>query len=328
MPSLDGGGNLRMMDEPDPVPVEYPGASNSPKKQNELQKKIDEITSTNPKAAVMKGLIDAAKDNIKFYGKIIDQNSQPVANATVEFTTGAPYGFGNPKRYRTRSNAQGVFAVKNVAGTHLSIKSIAKEGYEIKVLEIGGRTFWPFVSASRKQVWTDYTQENPFIYRAWKGDAVDLKSVKMMQAKFTVDEQFYTINLLKYVDYVVKGKNQEGDLWVQFYRSDDASKKSKFDWRVTISVPDGGLIESDDVYMNHAPEDGYQHSVTYDYPRDRVDWVREIHNKKYYIKSRGGKIYGRLNIDIRPIWGKGDASFKIGFSLNTNGSRNLMAKSE
>jgi hypothetical protein len=328
IPGVDGGGNFARKDGPDPVPVAYPGMGNSSAKQLAQQLKVEAITRTNPKAAMMKGLLDAAKDKIKFYGKIIDQNNQPVTDATVEFTTGASYGFGNPKRYRTHSNALGVFVVKNVTGSSLSIESIKKEGYEIKVLEIGGRTFWPFVSASRTQIWTDYTQDNPFIYRAWKGEAIDLKTVKMMLAKFTVDEQPYTVNLLKYVDYVVKGKNDEGDLWVEFYRSDGASNKTKFDWHVIITVPDGGLIETDDVYMNHAPENGYRQSVTIDYPRDRDDWVRKIDNKKFYIKSRGGEIYGRVSIDIRPIWAKNYAAFNINFALNTNGSRNLMAKTD
>jgi hypothetical protein len=329
LPNYETNGPVVAYEEPDPVSIEYPEKNGSATKQKALIEQLDDAVKTNPRIAKMKALVDAARHDILFYGKIIDQNDQPVPGAIIKFSTGAPYGFGNTKRYRTSSNNQGIFVVKNVGGSNLLVESIKKEGYEVnKEMWAKGSLFWPYVNGSRTQIWTDYTRENPFIYRAWKGKVVTLKTGERKPVYFAPNEKWYTVNFLEHgVRSISEGKNDKGELWVKCYRSPDASRGKQFDWRVTIMVPEGGLIETEELYMNRAPEHGYQQTWTFDYPRDREDWVNRLTEKKFYLKSRGGKIYGKLTMDIIPYFNEKSAIF-VSFGLNTNGERNLMAKTD
>ena len=56
-----------------------------------------------------------------------------------------------------------------------------------------------------------------------------------------------------------------------------------FNWRATISVPDGGLIEHNAEFPFEAPESGYQPSVEFDMSTNVPDWKRLI-EKSYFIE--------------------------------------------
>lgn len=78
-------------------------------------------------------------------------------------------------------------------------------------------------------------------------------------------------------------------------------------WSLRLSIPDGGLIETENLYMNLAPVSGYQQSFAYG-GTDKDHMIP----KKFYIHSRG-KLYGRLNVEIRPV-------MKIGSGLGIDTS--------
>ncbi|HEV2692654.1 MAG TPA: hypothetical protein VG347_07125, partial [Verrucomicrobiae bacterium] len=65
---------------------------------------------------------------IEFYGLVIDESNNPVADVQIDFSCSdmSPTGTSD---YHAASGANGLFSLKNVTGKLLVIKSISKSGY-------------------------------------------------------------------------------------------------------------------------------------------------------------------------------------------------------
>jgi hypothetical protein len=91
-----------------------------------------------------------------------------------------------------------------------------------------------------------------------------------------------------------------------------------FDWRASIAVRDGGLLEHNLEFPFEAPEGGYTPQVVFEMPASYPDWKRSI-EKSYFIRFGIPPKYGRLKLRLN------GASQKvyIDYSINPTGSRNL-----
>ena len=91
---------------------------------------------------------------------------------------------------------------------------------------------------------------------------------------------------------------------------------------------DGGFLEvTSDVYLNEAPEKGYQ--PQYEMKRyatnviNYASWPTFRTDRTFYFKSRGGKVYGHFQIkELEPDY-RGMAAIRIESYVNPAGSRNL-----
>ena len=82
--------------------------------------------------------------------------------------------------------------------------------------------------------------------------------------------------------------------------------------------PSPDAYESSEEFLNLAPETGYQpHYEVHMSPTDNVN-VR----KQFYVLSRDGKTYSRIQVFINPVVGD-KAVFEIKSFVNPTGSRNL-----
>ena len=94
-------------------------------------------------------------------------------------------------------------------------------------------------------------------------------------------------------------------------------------WTFKIKAINGGLQETNDIFMNLSPEDGYKESIVYKFKRkdkDRID-------NKYYFTSRNGQVYGRLRMAVRPyLRGKNKSTILFDYVVNMNADRNLTVK--
>jgi len=114
-----------------------------------------------------------------------------------------------------------------------------------------------------------------------------------------------------------------GDLVVTLTRNPvNISRGTPFDWSVTLSVTDGGLMEIKDLYPNEAPATGYQPSITFNMPKNMKDWDAAL-NRSFYFKGENGKNYGRMTIDIQADFQPPPTLFGANVLINPAGSRNL-----
>ncbi len=73
--------------------------------------------------------------------------------------------------------------------------------------------------------------------------------------------------------------------------------------------------------MHKAPLEGYDSIWKLDMNPEDADYKREA-KKKFYLKSRGGSIYGRLEMEFIPVY-RDKASVFMTYWLNPFGSTNL-----
>jgi len=254
---------------------------------------------------------------IKFYGRALDQNGDPVAGANVEIQVNdRPWESASP-HYAT-SDANGVFSIARLSGLSLYVK-VSKPGY-YRVLKRGGKP----------------GSDGGFAYGTNLGDGIHRPDPKK-PAIFILHKPGVIEPLVRQneIDRRVEKNgspkqlgfgdgNPSHAITFQCW-TDDANKSVDrlYDWRFKVSVPNGGLVVREGIFAFEAPLEGYQqldeHFVSKALPDDK--WKDSV-EKSYFVRFNDN-VYAR--IDVRMI---AHGSHFVVFSGYLNpkaGSRNLVA---
>lgn len=278
--------------------------------------------------------------SIIFYGRVIDQHGQPVKNATVWYEGTSTYLSAGGGRGLAATDDDGYFEV-DTAGAELSLGSIKHpEIDDIAYQAPKTNSSHPnkygairLLSQEDKQgiysTWRDHTEKDrAYIIHAWRlgeyegalegGGSFGLYSGKT-----------YTINLSHTDKYkrISEGLN-DGDLRIICTRPHIESYRDIGDWSVSIVPVNGGILETDDLYMNMAPVSGYQATLEINMRKGSQNYQKSLLNKRYYITLKNGQKYGSLFINIDPFVSIEDdaCSIRINSKINPSGSRNLELK--
>jgi hypothetical protein len=254
------------------------------------------------------------RTSIEFYGKVIDENTNPVEGAQVDFGCNdlSPAG---TSFYHTQSDGNGLFSIRGINGKLLSVK-VTKQGYY--AYQPFGASFY---YAGQNQNFVP-DAAHPVIFRLKKkGVAEPLVHIQAPMGgpkgyRIARDGTALEISLMT-GDAAAPG---QGDLRVQG-QTDDKGKPAgqKYDWKCQISVPNGGLVQSTDDLNFEAPTDGYRSLDVINMPATLgVDWSDHAH-RAYFLKLANGN-YARISFDM--VAG-GDHFFQLESFLNPSGSRNL-----
>lgn len=249
-----------------------------------------------------------------FYGKVLDQYGQPVVGADLTVYINLTMGNGGTRR--TQTDANGFFQFTNIRGESLSVTP-SKTGYQIDEAHLGLKGLnGPQTGPNKRET-----------YNMWK-----LKGAEAMihgqitSRKIIPDGRPFTIDFLK--NQITEGTNEVGDICVEIQRPLKVLPRQKFDWSFTMTAIDGGFIEvTNDDYLNEAPESGYQPKyVMARYATNILNystWQLYRTDRTFFVKSRGGQVYGHFNIkELEPDYRDG-AALQIEFYANPAGSRNL-----
>jgi len=251
-----------------------------------------------------------------FYGQVIDQNGDPVAGADVQLMITLAQG-GPGTSLATRTDAAGLFQFTGIKGESLNITP-EKAGYQIEGHGLG----------LKGRDGPETSPENRVVYTMWKLKGTEpMLHQEFSARKMEADGRTYTIDLMK--NDITEGTNTAGDILVQIKRPPQVKPRENFDWSFAMTAIDGGFIEvTNEIYLNEAPANGYQsryeinryatNVVNYStYPLYRTD-------RTFFLKSRGGQIYGHFKItELDPAYRGGAAALRIEYYLNPSGSRNL-----
>jgi hypothetical protein len=264
----------------------------------------------------MRAITQSQLDSIEFYGKVVDQYDNPISQVTIKYNAQSGYLAEGDGHQKTRTNDQGVFVIKDVVGAGLSVYEMLKIGHQFDINHI--KNFDNFQRFPDSQLWTDYTTpDNPYIFKGWKFERYPKTKVSKEKGySLTPDGRISTFDLLTKGKPFKKGL-QEGDFTISF---DEVGEN----WVARIESLAGGLIETDDLYINLAPETGYQTAVTYQFPIG----LRNIEVKNYYLKMRDG-YYGRVKVEYRAYPNrKGKATVYVSSVVNLEKGRNLTIKKQ
>jgi len=99
--------------------------------------------------------------------------------------------------------------------------------------------------------------------------------------------------------------------------------RDKYDWKVIIEIPGGGILSENDPYPYLASEVGYLSNFEMNMSSNAVPWESELRQSFYFKNSQGQ--CGRLFVDLSTDSTRPDTGSTAEASINPSGSRNLEA---
>lgn len=278
-----------------------------------LLKKVEEIK------------IMAEKQNvpINFWGKVVDQDEHPVSDVSVKAQVSSPevrnlaYGTASFHEYNLKTDPNGLFALINARGDILTVTALEKENYRSppvfqKSFEYG--VGQKFIASSNQ----------PFVFKLLDASTLTDEPVVQFNRRSTIrcDGTPISINTLN--NDWREGADSIGDIWLSFVRDpvNLVEHSTNYSWALTIEIPSGGLICSDEDYffLTKAPERGYVSSYRLSMERSDPNWKRE-RKLPFYFQLQNGKDYGRAMAEIY-TWYQGErTAIVIEGCVNQSGGR-------
>lgn len=265
-------------------------------------------------------IMSNANRPISFYGKVIDQDGNPISGVKVTLQIRymkevGPVGIGDTFSEPTlTTGADGLFTLTDAKGSLLGLKALKKDGYEPSPKAFNG-TYWYWRDKEPYQP----KAERPEIFRMWKKAGAEKLVDHDKMTRIPYDGTSVTFDLLT-SDKVQSG----GDLRVTLVRNprEITYGQRNYKWTLTVEAVDGGVIESSDEQMYRAPLEGYQPKLVVHMSANDQKWTDEK-SVALYLKSRGGKHYGSVKLDVMVGSDKPTTGLSFRSFINPSGSRNL-----
>lgn len=271
------------------------------------------------KASLLQTATAAKNVAIDFWGKVVDQDEQPLSGVKVVMRvrqwfydpTNGP-GTLSPKQEAT-TDAGGNFEWSGISGDSLELEAVTKEGYQLSPRAQSGFVYGHDADSFQPSA------ANPVLIRMRKQmPSENLVSFRTLFG-FVPDGRSYTMDLLS--NKKSEGENPDGDLRVKLTRPSSVLPRQKYDWLLELDGINGGLVETADEFGYVAPETGYQPKVSIRLSATDAEWTDNL-TKEFFIRSRGGTVYGFLHLRIRSEY-DGKSAIFFDTRLNPSGSRNL-----
>lgn len=250
---------------------------------------------------------------INFWGKVVDENDAPVADAHVHFSWNviADEKFWNgTDETNVVSDSNGLFSLLDRRGKRLSARA-SKEGYHTPKSE-----FFSFEYANPYDGLFIPKSNEPVVFHLRKKVETEPMIHGRQLYDFKTDGTPYYLDLLTGKKFTEKPVGW--DLAISLIRS-ESNTEQKFNWTVKIETSGGGLIETNSDFMFPAPEAGYN-NVELGQEASGPRW-RSGATFSFFFKSRN-KIYGQFKAGVYPKY-RTNAAIDLNYYVNPSGSRNL-----
>jgi hypothetical protein len=315
-------------------------------KEAKLEKTYEILEKLPPEYVKLKRQYQIAMSSlpsILFYGRVVDQHGQPVANASVGYTGTNAYlsaggGFGG-----VTTDEEGYFVI-NTTGATLNLGGVghpdieysheqdsgAGRGIPQSSTKITKRFLSGEDNAGIYDNWQKYTEkENAYIIQAWRLGKYEGAKKGVMTARVLSDGRIYTLRFSEKnrSRQMVEGQ-KKGDFHISCTRPPIKTYKDRLDWSASIIPVNGGIQETDDVFLNVAPESGYQPAIEINMHVGNSDYKPGLTNQRYYFTTDNGKNYGSLYVSFRPFASikQNECDVSISYKINSTGSRSLELK--
>ena len=246
---------------------------------------------------------------IEFYGKVVDENTNPVADAMASFHwVEAPTADGN-RSTNIKSDSGGLFSLHDALGLTLAV-SVGKEGYYSSRRD---NDSFSYGSVAVGHFSPD--SQNPVIFHLRKKS----QGVELLTSQNGMRPDVWVRvskdNTPVRVDFFQKQASATGQLEI---RQNKPPWQGATNWSFRLSIPDGGLVENQDEFQFTAPDTGYQPTVEYHFAKGETDWTTQV-AKQFYIAFGQPRKYGWLRIESNLA----QETVFLTYAINPTGSRNL-----
>lgn len=251
-------------------------------------------TSGHPDATAIRQAIEAGNVAIDFWGKVVDQDGNPLQEVQISYTYSIHHGndqgvawIGQESRKgEARSDGNGLFAITGLKGHDLTLESFSKPGY-----------------INRMRFALTYNFRGDTAEGKFKSRPDRPVRVTMIQ-KTSTEPLIHIKGGLRVNGDGVTGRwdlwsgepNPNGELAVTLRREPAVLERSGHvvTWSADLEIVGGGIIEApweEDVHR--APESGY--SITVAYPKEQQK--EGVPRRSFYVRTADSK-YGRIQVEL------------------------------
>jgi flagellar basal body-associated protein FliL len=235
-------------------------------------------------------IVQVFNASIDFWGKVIDQDGNPVVGAAVHYSAADKY-FKDGTKYEGTSDERGLFSISNIKGAGLYVR-VSKDGY-YHIDEKSARSFG-YGSPSGE---APPSKQQPAILVLQKmGETEPL--IKLETGGVLVPKDGTPKKLSLRRERARLSGSLSGDLQVELwsdYQQPPVFQKS-YDWRCRISVPGGGLRERSGEFNFEAPTENYIETFEYKMPATTERWQPSM-KKEFFLRLADG-CYARVNLNV------------------------------
>lgn len=260
---------------------------------------------------------------IKFYGRVVDLEGNPVINADVNYSAFNSF-FEDSEAQTTNSDKEGYFSINDIQGGSLYVR-VAKEGYY--QIEESKKNFGYAVPGDNPPA---DNPDNPAIFKLRKHG----KAEPLIRYEYSWgiprDGTPVKVDLIegKPNRHSKSVSDNEASIIIRAWSPDEKrgpnDQKAPYAWKLEISAPSGGFIDQRGQFNFIAPEMGYTETLTFEMSEGISSWDDWEHDvsKKVFAKLKDGN-YARLFLYYRPSTRKSGDTFRVESYTNPSGSRNL-----
>lgn len=245
------------------------------------------------------------KVEISFYGRVLDQNNNPVEGAEVVTSWTDLSNEGTSLRELV-TDGRGDFSLSGIHGKHLLVRSIKKRGYELATTNRSGFEYAAFFD---ENYYIPDAQE-PVVFRMHKKAVAE--PLIVVSSKFRIPESGTVAFDLK------SGRLGGQDVSIELVDNSDPTGKK---WVAKVRAPSGGIQVASGEFSVLAPELGYQPELTIDQDTPQSAGFQSgslYRGGQFFVKT----ISGYALVEFRMIPGNKSLHFTSYLNPNTS-SRNL-----
>ena len=287
---------------------------------------------------MLRRLILEANQPVEFHARIVDQQEQPVAGALLKLNltrvdeTLVRTKFPNmnmgdeqvEELIELSSDADGWIRLTGRTGKSVYVVSLVKDGYLWTQPTMGS---FLYESAGRHRVGykgmeAAFDPSKGYTFHLWKKGRSERLIPVSVRVNMDNEQQGQWVSnyFVGFLSAKVLSSRFRGvDLLIQGVRHPTGLAERPYEFTFTFTVPNGGILASEDFYPYRAPETGYETAWTFvNKPMSRGPedgpWTRT-----FYFKLRDGKAFAGMRVSFQKT------NFDLVFDghLNPAGSRNL-----
>lgn len=229
---------------------------------------------------------------ISFYGRVVDQNGNPVEGAKINFSANTvPWGRG--EKFSTKSDGGGNFGISGIHGRSLFVR-VSKEGcYQMPGTEsmAGSSGDFDFGSDLGKGMHSP-SKSSPVVFMLRKAGTLEpLIARKGLRVPLQPDGTVYPVSLRR-----SQGAENRIRLSCRSERMPESG--GAFNWSYEVTFENGELIERTDEFDFEAPTNGYQQTdsgvMSKSLPGNQ--WKDRV-VRNFFIRFQDGT-YARVALEI------------------------------
>ena len=274
---------------------------------------ITSMRKTTPDTnAYQQKMLSMWQSPIDFYGRVMDENGNPVEGADIVFSwSELPAYEGSGNSFATKSDAKGLFSLTGKRGPNLIVRA-GMDGYYTSRNDQTGFSYALGDESFRPD------SLNPVVFHLKK----KRQGVNLITSEngIRTDVAVRTPknDIAVWVDLLEKKLSPTGHLEISQIKP---PWRDATNWSFRLNIPEGGFVENQDEFQFEAPKSNYLPSVEYSFSKGDTNWTTQA-TKQFYIVFGQPRKYGWLRIESNLA----QETVFLTYAINPTGGRNLEPK--